>query len=69
MIGLFCYSAILFVLISCGSQQHDSVGSLDYELASHNLNVITPPNSPGEGIRVAIKEHDGAPVALIEFKI
>lgn len=44
------------------------VQSIDYELATRNLNVITPPNSPGEGIRVAMIEHNGAPVELIEFR-
>ena len=44
------------------------VDDLDYELAHHNLKVITPPNPPSEGVRVAMIEHNGAPVELIEFK-
>ena len=43
------------------------VESIDYELASHELKVITPPNEPGEGIRVVMIEHNGAPIELIEF--
>jgi hypothetical protein len=44
------------------------VDNLDFELANHNLQVITEPNSPGEGIRVAMIIHDGAPIELIEFE-
>jgi hypothetical protein len=43
------------------------VEDLDYELTKHDLNVITEPNSPGDGIRVAMIEHNGAPIELIEF--
>lgn len=43
------------------------VADLDYELATRNLKVITEPNPPAEGIRVAMIEHNGAPVELIEF--
>ena len=43
------------------------VADIDYELAAHHLNVLTAPNHPGEGIRVAMIEHNGAPVELIEF--
>jgi hypothetical protein len=45
------------------------VDDLDYELATHDLKVITEPNSPADGIRVAMIEHNGAPIELIEFKI
>jgi hypothetical protein len=31
------------------------------------LKVITALNSPVEGIRVAMIEHNGAPIELIEF--
>jgi hypothetical protein len=44
------------------------VADLDHELSLHNLNVITGINSPAEGIRVAVVEHNGAPVELIEFE-
>ena len=44
------------------------VSDLDYEISIRNLNVITEPNSPSEGVRVAMIEHNGAPVELIEFK-
>lgn len=43
------------------------VENLDYELSSHDLKVITEPNSHTKGIRVAMIEHNGAPIELIEF--
>lgn len=43
------------------------VENLELELARHNLQILTPPNSPGEGIRVAMISHNGAPIELIEF--
>lgn len=45
------------------------VKDLDYELINHDLKVITAPNSPADGIRVAMIVHNGAPIELIEFKI
>lgn len=44
------------------------VDDLDRELACRGLEILTPPNSPGEGIRVAMVLHNGAPVELIEFE-
>ena len=44
------------------------VDDLDFELANHGLKIITEPNLPMEGIRVAMIEHNGAPIELIEFK-
>jgi hypothetical protein len=43
------------------------VADLDYELSVHDLKVLTEPNSPSDGVRVAMIEHNGAPVELIEF--
>jgi len=43
------------------------VDDLESELQKHDLRILTPPNSPGEGIKVAMIIHDGAPVELIEF--
>ena len=43
------------------------VADLDYELANRNLMVIAEPNSPSEGIRVAMVLHKGAPKELIEY--
>ena len=43
------------------------VTDLDHELSIHNLKVITEPNSPSDGTRVAMIEHNGAPIELIEF--
>lgn len=44
------------------------VDDLEYELANRDLKVITPPNLPAEGILVAMIEHNGAPIELIEFE-
>jgi hypothetical protein len=43
------------------------VADLDYELSIRDLKVITESNSPSDGIRVAMVEHNGAPIELIEF--
>jgi hypothetical protein len=44
------------------------VDDLDFELSNHDFTILTKPNSPGEGIRVAMIEHNGAPIELIEFR-
>jgi len=44
------------------------VNDIDFELAQRNYNVITMPNSHTDGIRVAMIEHNGAPIELIEFE-
>ncbi len=43
------------------------VKDIESEIKRHNLKVITKPNSPGNGVKVAMIEHNGAPVELIEF--
>ena len=43
------------------------VEDLDHELATRGLKLISQPDSPMEGIRVAMIEHYGAPVELMEF--
>ena len=43
------------------------VDDLESELQKHDLQIITPPNYPAEGIRVAMIIHNGAPIELIEF--
>ena len=43
------------------------VDDLDYELTVRDLTVLTAPNTPSEGIRVAMVELDGAPIELMEF--
>jgi hypothetical protein len=43
------------------------VDDLDYELAHRGLKVISAPGKPSEGVRVAMIEHNGAPVELIEY--
>jgi hypothetical protein len=44
------------------------VDDLDFELSRHDFKIITQPNSPAEGIRVAMIEHNGAPIEIIEFR-
>ena len=41
--------------------------NLDYELENRNLNIIVEPNRPSNGVRVAMVEHNGAPIELMEF--
>jgi len=43
------------------------VDDLHQELATRNLTVLTPPNQPSDGVRVAMVVIDGAPVELLEF--
>jgi hypothetical protein len=43
------------------------VADVNYELATHDLKVITGPNSPTDKIKVAMIEHNGAVIELIEF--
>jgi hypothetical protein len=44
------------------------VSDLDYELANRDFKVITEPNPPSDGVRVAMIEPNGAPIELIELK-
>jgi hypothetical protein len=44
------------------------VDDIDLELRKHRFKILTSPNSPGDGIKVAMIEHNGAPIELIEFK-
>jgi hypothetical protein len=44
------------------------VKDIDLELSIHDFNVISKPESNFEGIKVAMIEHDGAPIELIEFE-
>ena len=43
------------------------VDDIESELKKRNFNIITPVNSPSKGVKVAMIEHNGAPVELIEF--
>jgi hypothetical protein len=43
------------------------VDDLDFELSRFDFNIITAPNSPGNEVRVAMIEHNGAIIELIEF--
>lgn len=44
------------------------VDDLEKELRTRGLKIITEPNKTAEGITVAMIEHNGAPVELIEFR-
>jgi hypothetical protein len=44
------------------------VDDIDLELKRHDFKIITQTNSPSKGVRVAMIEHNGAPVELIEFE-
>lgn len=43
------------------------VDDLDKALEEHQFKILTRPNAPSGGVRVAMIEHNGAPVELIEF--
>jgi hypothetical protein len=43
------------------------VNDLDYELTVRPVEVITPPNLPSDGLRVAMVEHNRAVMELMEF--
>ena len=43
------------------------VEDLDYELLTRGFKIIATPRSTTDGIRLAMIEHDGAPIELIEF--
>jgi hypothetical protein len=55
------------ILIKTVPHNAFKVSDHDYELANRNFYVVSDPNSPAEGIRVAMIEHNGAPIELIEF--
>lgn len=44
------------------------VSDLDYEITTRNLKVLTEPNYPADGIKVAMIEHNGCLIELIEFE-
>ena len=44
------------------------VKDLDFELKSRGFKIIIEPNRPMKGVRVAMIEHNGAPVELMEIK-
>jgi hypothetical protein len=44
------------------------VKDINHELAIHDFKVISEPESNFDGITVAMIEHNGAPVELIEFE-
>jgi hypothetical protein len=43
------------------------VDDLDFELNYRDFKIISKPNTPSDGVRVAMIEHNGAPIELIEF--
>lgn len=44
------------------------VDDLDHELAKRKLSLLAAPDSPTDGIRVAMVEHNGAPIELMEYQ-
>lgn len=44
------------------------VKDLDYELSIRDFNILALPNPSSEGVRVAMIEHNGAPIELIELE-
>lgn len=54
-------------LIQTVSHLAFEVANLDDELQKRNFKILAPPNLPMEGVRVAMIEHNGAPIELIEF--
>ena len=45
------------------------VDDLDKELKEHDFEIVSEPSSPVNGIRVAMIEHNGVPIELIEFNV
>lgn len=43
------------------------VENLEYELYKHNFNVLVSPNTPSDGLKVAMIEYNGAPIEIMEF--
>lgn len=43
------------------------VDDIELELKKHDFTIITHSNSPSEGVKVVMIEHNGAPIELIEF--
>ncbi len=58
----------IHILIQSKPHVAFEVEDLDYELANRDFEVITWPNAPSDGVRVAMIVHNGAPIELIEFK-
>jgi hypothetical protein len=44
------------------------VDNLDDALSKNKFKILTEPNPPSDGVRVAMIEHNGAPIELIEFE-
>lgn len=44
------------------------VKDIEKEIKERGLTVLTSVNSPSEGILVAMIEHNGAPIELIQFE-
>lgn len=44
------------------------VDDLDHELATRGFTILSEATSPMAGLRVAMIEHDGAPIELMEFQ-
>jgi len=44
------------------------VDDLEFEINERDLTLLSQPNEPMEGVRVAMIEHNGAPIELLEFE-
>jgi hypothetical protein len=44
------------------------VEDLNFELATRDFRILVEPNPLSEGVRVAMIEHNGAPIELMEFE-
>jgi hypothetical protein len=40
----------------------------DLDEALRGKEILSPPSSPSDGVRVAMIVHDGAPVELLQFR-
>ena len=44
------------------------VEDLDHELSTRGFTILAEPGEPSDGVRVAMIEHNGAPIELMEFR-
>jgi len=60
-------SAVVDTLAGRGIDAPFEIQRLVLPDALEGKDVLTPPNSPSEGVRVAMIVHDGAPIELMQF--
>lgn len=44
------------------------VDNLEHALKNYNFEIISKPDSPSEGVKVAMIKHNGVPIELMEFQ-